>query len=55
MLFVSHLPIRNIWDRAVQLLPRVHQFWYKYILMEYRLNNYAAVRYHALLPPSAPT
>lgn len=25
---------RNVWDRAVALLPRVEQFWYKYSYME---------------------
>lgn len=25
---------RNVWDRAVALLPRVDQFWYKYSYME---------------------
>lgn len=27
---------RNVWDRAVALLPRVDQFWYKYSYMEVR-------------------
>ena len=30
--FVNHA--RNIWDRAVTLLPRVDVFWYKYTYME---------------------
>ena len=30
--FVNHA--RNIYDRVVQLLPRVDQFWYKYTYME---------------------
>ena len=25
---------RNVWDRAVTILPRVEQFWYKYAFME---------------------
>lgn len=35
---------RNIWDRAVALLPRVDQFWYKYTLMEETLGNVAGAR-----------
>jgi crooked neck len=30
--FINHA--RNVWDRAVTLLPRVEQFWYKYAYME---------------------
>ncbi|KAL6056271.1 Crooked neck-like protein 1, variant 2 [Balamuthia mandrillaris] len=35
---------RNVWDRAITLLPRVSQFWYKYIYMEDVLGNYAGAR-----------
>ena len=35
---------RNIWDRAVSLLPRVDQFWQKYTYMEEMLNNVAGAR-----------
>ena len=32
---------RNIWERATGYLPRIDQFWYKYIAMEEILGNYA--------------
>ena len=35
---------RNLWDRAVTLLPRVSQFWYKYTYMEEMLENVAGAR-----------
>ncbi|XP_053594028.1 protein crooked neck-like [Microplitis demolitor] len=35
---------RNLWDRAVTILPRVSQFWYKYTYMEEMLENTAAAR-----------
>ncbi|CAN0555829.1 unnamed protein product, partial [Ectocarpus sp. 12 AP-2014] len=35
---------RNVWDRAVALLPRVDQFWYKYSYMEEMLGNPAKAR-----------
>ncbi|CAN8290067.1 unnamed protein product [Cochlearia groenlandica] len=35
---------RNVWDRAVALLPRVDQLWYKYIHMEEMLGNVAGAR-----------
>ena len=35
---------RNVWDRAVVLLPRVDQLWYKYALMEEHLKNYDNAR-----------
>jgi crooked neck len=35
---------RNVWDRAVVLLPRVDQFWLKYSHMESMLGNYAGAR-----------
>ena len=25
---------RNVWDRAVTLMPRIEQFWFKYVYME---------------------
>jgi crooked neck len=41
--FVNHA--RNVWDRAVTLLPRIDQFWYKYTYMEEMLGNIAQARY----------
>lgn len=35
---------RNLWDRAVTILPRVNQFWYKYTYMEEMLENIAGAR-----------
>ena len=35
---------RNIWDRAVTILPRANQFWYKYTYMEEMLGNVAGCR-----------
>ncbi|KAJ8684903.1 hypothetical protein QAD02_020696 [Eretmocerus hayati] len=35
---------RNLWDRAVTILPRVNQFWYKYTYMEEMLGNIAGAR-----------
>lgn len=35
---------RNIWDRAVTILPRANQFWYKYSYMEEMLGNVAGAR-----------
>lgn len=35
---------RNLYDRAVQLLPRTSAIWYKYIFMEEQLQNYVGVR-----------
>jgi hypothetical protein len=32
---------RNLWDRAVTILPRANQFWYKYTYMEEMLNHIA--------------
>lgn len=40
--FVNHA--RNLWDRAVTLLPRIDQLWYKYIHMEEMLGNVPAAR-----------
>ena len=40
--YVNHS--RNLWERAVTLLPRVDQFWYKYSYMEELLGNYLAAR-----------
>lgn len=40
--FVNHA--RNIWDRAIQLLPRVDQLWYKYAYMEEILGNIKGAR-----------
>ncbi len=30
---------RNVWDRAITILPRANQFWYKYTYMEEMLGN----------------
>ena len=35
---------RNLWDRAVTILPRANQFWYKYTYMEEMLGNIAGKR-----------
>ena len=35
---------RNLWDRAVTILPRANQFWYKYTYMEEMLTNIAGAR-----------
>jgi crooked neck len=35
---------RNLWDRAVTILPRANQFWYKYTYMEEMLGNLAGTR-----------
>jgi len=35
---------RNLWDRAVTILPRANQFWYKYTYMEEMLGNVAGAR-----------
>lgn len=35
---------RNILDRAVAILPRIDQFWYKYTYMEEMLGNVAGAR-----------
>merc|ERR1719341_752855 len=35
---------RNLWDRAVTILPRASQFWYKYTYMEEMLNNIPGAR-----------
>lgn len=40
--FINHA--RNVWDRAVTLLPRIDQLWYKYIHMEEMLGNIAGAR-----------
>ena len=40
--FVNHA--RNVWDRAISLLPRVDQLWYKYIHMEEMLGDTAGAR-----------
>ncbi|KAJ2855714.1 Crooked neck-like protein 1, partial [Coemansia asiatica] len=35
---------RNLYDRAVTILPRVSQFWYRYTLMEETLGNIEGAR-----------
>lgn len=36
---------RNLWDRAITIMPRVNQFWYKYTYMEEMLENVAGARH----------
>ena len=36
--YIKHA--RNVWERAIDLLPRIDQLWYKYALMEEILHNY---------------
>ena len=40
--FINHA--RNVWDRAVTLLPRIDQLWYKYVHMEEMLGNMSGAR-----------
>lgn len=35
---------RNLFDRAVTLLPRINQIWYKYVYLEELLGNVAGAR-----------
>jgi tetratricopeptide (TPR) repeat protein len=35
---------RNLYDRAVTLLPRIDQFWYKYVYLEELLENVPGAR-----------
>ena len=35
---------RNVWDRAVTLMPRHAQFWFKFAYMEEMLGNVAGAR-----------
>lgn len=35
---------RNLWDRAITVMPRINQFWYKYTYMEEMLDNVAGAR-----------
>lgn len=35
---------RNVFDRAVSILPRVDMFWYKWIYMEEMLQNIVGAR-----------
>lgn len=39
---ISHA--RNLFDRAVTLLPRIDQIWYKYVFLEEMLGNVAGAR-----------
>lgn len=39
---ISHA--RNLFDRAVTLLPRIDQVWYKYVFLEELLGNVAGAR-----------
>lgn len=43
-IFVQVNHARNLWDRAVTILPRVNQFWYKYTYMEEMLENIPGAR-----------
>lgn len=40
---------RNLWDRAVVIMPRANQFWYKYTYMEEMLGNVAGNTKNVLL------
>lgn len=40
--FVNHA--RNVWDRAVSVLPRIDQLWYKYVHMEEMCRETAKAR-----------
>merc|ERR1712224_23142 len=40
--FINHA--RNVWDRAVELLPRFDHLWYKYAHMEEMLGNIRGAR-----------
>lgn len=40
--FINHA--RNVFDRAVTILPRVDQFWLKWAYMEEKLGNVHAAR-----------
>jgi len=49
VLFNRHRQVnhaRNVWDRAVTILPRANQFWYKYTYMEEMLGNVAGLSSH---------
>lgn len=35
---------RNVWDRAVSILPRIDQLWYQYVHMEQMLGNIPRAR-----------
>jgi crooked neck len=35
---------RNLFDRAVTLLPRINQIWYKYVYLEELLGNVPGAR-----------
>ena len=35
---------RNVWDRAVTLMPRIEQFWFKYVYMEEMVGNLSGAR-----------
>ena len=35
---------RNVWDRAVTLMPRIEQFWFKYVYMEEMVGNLQGAR-----------
>jgi crooked neck len=35
---------RNLFDRAVTLLPRINQIWYKYVFLEELLGNVPGAR-----------
>jgi crooked neck len=40
--FINHA--RNVFERAIDCLPRIDQFWYKYAYMEEILQNYVQAR-----------
>jgi len=35
---------RNLFDRAITLLPRINQLWYKYVYLEELLQNMPGAR-----------
>ena len=44
MFFLQVNHARNLWDRAVTLLPRANQLWLKYTYMEETLGNIGGCR-----------
>lgn len=40
--FINHA--RNVWERAIKILPRVEQLWFKYAEMEEILGEVEKVR-----------
>ena len=42
---------RNVWDRAVTLMPRIEQFWFKYVYMEEMVGNLSGARAARIAAP----